>query len=333
MPYLFFGHTLFYTGKLLKNGFFNFILSFFALGTTVWRYCAYCEMWCHLCDVLTGFALLEAKAVKKTLDMWQIADKIIACGFDMDKLEDWCPKRLLHPPGRFSWTTISLAGLPSPHPGTHPESYLRNISEPPLVQKKPCSTSWSLLGGPWISVTSTCLPSQPSTFYKKDAASLFTFIDHCLEFLEFAQLILGGTIQCKKGYTYVIQQPWADIHARWMSKAIYTLKLTLLRHQFPDIPWHKKRKLEKMTFLILFVYLESWFRSSSLFSAASSDLQLHQKLLKFRKARKKLAEVGMKVLQRHTSYPGASPAFPLQQQRSWWCPELTCWEDLDPAGS
>jgi len=31
-----------------------------------------------------------------------------------------------------------------------------------------------------------------------------------------------------------------------MSKAIYTLKLSLLQHQFPDFPWQKKRKVEKM---------------------------------------------------------------------------------------
>ena len=40
-------------------------------------------MWCHLCDILTGSALPEAESVKKTLDMWQIAEKIIASAFDV----------------------------------------------------------------------------------------------------------------------------------------------------------------------------------------------------------------------------------------------------------
>ena len=87
----------------------------------------------------------------------------------------------------------------------------------------------------------------------------------------------------------MIQRPGADSHARWMSKAIYTLKLTLLQHQFSDIPWHKKRK---MIFFIVFVYLESWFCSSSLFTATSEDPQLHQCIQKFSKFRKK----------RHTCY-------------------------------
>ena len=51
------------------------------------------------------------------------------------------------------------------------------------------------------------------------------------EFLELAKVILGCEINHKKGFTYQIQQPGAD---RWMSKAIYTLKLSLLQHQFPD---------------------------------------------------------------------------------------------------
>ena len=87
-----------------------------------------------------------------------------------------------------------------------------------------------------------------------------------------------------------------------MSKAIYTLKLTLLQHQFPDISWHKKKKLEKTTFFILFAYMESWFTSSFLFSAAQNDLLLHQRLIKFSKFHKKLSQVSLSVLQRHTWY-------------------------------
>ena len=170
--------------------------------------------------------------------------------------------------------------------------------------------AWSTLN-----LSDILLPTIPATF-KEDIEPLLSFILHRLmpenadflprddyrEFLELAQLILGGTPERKKGWSYTIQRPGADHHARWMSKAIYTLKLTLLQHQFPDIPWHKKRKLEKMTFFILFVYLESWFTSSFLFSAAHNDILLHQRLLKFNKYHRKLSRVGLTVLQRHTWY-------------------------------
>ena len=81
---------------------------------------------------------------------------------------------------------------------------------------------------------------------------------------------------------------------------IYTLKLDLLKHQFPDRSWHKKQNLVKMSFLILLVYLESWFRSSSFFTAAADDIQLHQRLQKFSRYHNKLSQVWLTVLQHHT---------------------------------
>ena len=48
--------------------------------------------------------------------------------------------------------------------------------------------------------------------------------------------------------------------------------------------------------------MESWFTSSFLFSAAQNYLLLHQRLLKFSKFHKKLSQVGLSVLQRHTWY-------------------------------
>ena len=65
------------------------------------------------------------------------------------------------------------------------------------------------------------------------------------EFLELAKVFLGGSVGRKKGYTYTIQVPGADHHARWMSKAIYILKLRLLLHQFSqyEIHWQTRKKV------------------------------------------------------------------------------------------
>ena len=87
-----------------------------------------------------------------------------------------------------------------------------------------------------------------------------------------------------------------------MYKTIYTLKLTLLLHQFPNIPWYRKKKLEKMSFFIIFVYLQSWFTSFLLYNTASSALNLYKRLEKYAKIHKKLSTVGAIVLQRHTWY-------------------------------
>ena len=96
-------------------------------------------------------------------------------------------------------------------------------------------------------ITSPQIPN----LYKQDVTELLTFIETCLkpqnnhltprddyrEFLELAKLVLGGSVQRKRGHVYRTQRPGADHHARWMSKAINVLKLTLLRKgRFPTLP-------------------------------------------------------------------------------------------------
>ena len=136
------------------------------------------------------------------------------------------------------------------------------------------------------------LPDIPSC-YDGDVDSLLSYINDKLEpenlklllrcdykeYLELALLFLGGSIDRKKGYTYQIQRPGADHHARWMSKAIYILMLSLLQHQIDKIHWQTKKKIHKMALFVVFIYLKAWFNSPSLTSAAKNNLELYKLLL------------------------------------------------------
>ena len=205
-----------------------------------------------------GTGRIEAEAVKRVLDTWEISEKIIACGFDTTTsntgihkgcctiLEELLGRQLLWLACRHHMFELVLKA-------TFKELF-GDTSGPEETFFKFMKTAWSSLD-----LTDIRLPHIPS-FYRAEAASLLSFINtrlepqnvHLLprgdykEFLELAKIILGGDIKRKKGFTYQIQQPGADSHARWMSKAIYTLKLSLLQHQFPDFHWQKKRKVEKM---------------------------------------------------------------------------------------
>ena len=166
-----------------------------------------------------------------------------------------------------------------------------------------------------LDLTDISRPQIPAS-YRAEVPDLLSFINQCLEpsnshliprgdyreLLELSILVLGGTIKRKRGYIFQIQRPGADHHARWMSKAIYTLKVTLLLPQLTALPWYRKKQLEKMTLYIVFVYLRSWFTAPLLYSAATADLELQQRMRKFSRVHKKLAEVGETVLQRHTWY-------------------------------
>ena len=95
--------------------------------------------------------------------------------------------------------------------------------------------------------------------------------------LIFFQILLGGTVsRKKKGCTYQIQAPGADHHARWMSKVIYIIKMSLLSHQLPSIHHSTKKNIHKMALFSAFVYMRAWFRAPLLASAASNDIELYR---------------------------------------------------------
>ncbi len=101
------------------------------------------------------------------------------------------------------------------------------------------------------------------------------------EFLELAKLILGEYIQRKKGYSFTIQRPEADHHARWMSKSIYIMKMDLLLHQLSDPHWQTKKKIHKRVSFRCFRLPESLiqcFFSPIRVSAASNDINLYKSL-------------------------------------------------------
>ena len=161
------------------------------------------------------------------------------------------------------------------------------------------------------------LPDIPS-FYISEKDEILSFIYKLLEpedvkklsrcdyreFLELAKVILGEIVERKNGYTYTIQRPGADHHARWMSKAIYIIKMNLLLHQLHDIHYQTKKKIQKMSIFVVFVYLRPWFSAASLTSAAMSmnDNNLYNDIQKFRKVHSKVSTATSSVTKRHTWY-------------------------------
>lgn len=164
-----------------------------------------------------------------------------------------------------------------------------------------------------LNLTDIILPDIPPNL-EEQSTEILTFVETRLsdpsslprcdykELLELTKLFLGGSISRKNGYKYRLQTPGAFHHARWMAKAIYILKMCLLQHQLSNIHHTKKKKLTKMALFIVFVYLKPWFTAHSLTSAATTDLQLFQSLVDYKKIDKSMSGSCIKVLQRHTWY-------------------------------
>ena len=189
------------------------------------------------------------------------------------------------------------------------DSLFGDTTGPEVVLFKVLRKTWDSLD-----LQNIQLPDRIPAVYRGRVIPLLAFIDNRLdpanrdllprcdykEYLELAKLFLGGSITREKGYVYSIQRPGADHHARWMSKAIYILKMSLVQHQIPALHW--KKKVAKMALFVVFVYLEAWFSATVLVSAASNDLAFHKRADSFKAVDKKVSRSATKVLNRHTWY-------------------------------
>ena len=197
-------------------------------------------------------------------------------------------------------------------------SIFGDTKSPEVTLFKTLKTSWNSLD-----LDSFVLPEIPSS-YQKEKDKLLFFINSLLspeevkklprcdykELLELSKVTLGESIERKKGYLYsLVSTSCRDLGL------ITTLKMSLLRHQL-DLHWQTKKKVEKMSLFVIFVYLKSWFGAPSLTAAATEDLELYSRLHKFRTVHSKVSSTTTSVLQRHTShvisYRGADPTLSLQ---------------------
>ena len=200
------------------------------------------------------------------MDSWGIADKIFAVGFD---------------------TTSSNTGV---HKGAC--TILQQLLEKNFSGWRAVITSWSwslkLLLRNFLEIQSPLKSPPRNTFLEPDNLEKLPRGDY-KEFLELAKIFLGGSIERKKGYTYSLQRPGADHHARWMSKSLYIINMSLVHHQLPELHWQTKKKIDKMALFVVLVYLKSWFNAPPLTSAGKNDISLYKSLLKFKNFHKKVS--------------------------------------------
>ena len=96
------------------------------------------------------------------------------------------------------------------------------------------------------------------------------------ELLELSIIMLGGQLP-----NFTLKFPGPDHHARWMSKAIYLLKIHLLFNVF-TVSQEERKKVVDMCEFILIIYIKPWFRSPLAISAASTDIRFMSHLMKYR---------------------------------------------------
>ena len=99
-----------------------------------------------------------------------------------------------------------------------------------------------------------------------------------LELATLTLLFLGGTLP-ESIEDATIKDPGAIHHARWMSKAIYTMKIALFRNQLREV---YKEDLDNIVSLAIFLsvfYTKVWLTCTDAATVPSNDLELLKLLL------------------------------------------------------
>ena len=116
------------------------------------------------------------------------------------------------------------------------------------------------------------------------------------ELLELLIVSLGGTVP---GFSF--KMPGADHHARWMSKAIYYLKMKLLSNIL-DLTLEEKMEVDQISEFTVLFYVKYWLQTPLSSSAARIDLDFMANVLHYRLTSPQIAFEVLQSTYRHLRY-------------------------------
>ncbi|KYM96042.1 hypothetical protein ALC62_13306, partial [Cyphomyrmex costatus] len=121
--------------------------------------------------------------------------------------------------------------------------------------------------------------------------------DDYQEFLELSCIFLGG--EPPRGTRF--RAPGAMHHARWLSKALYCLKMYIFRRQFA-LKVREARGLHDICTFIVTIYVNAWFSAPLAVRAPNHDLKLLQSLIAYRNTNADIAAAASSKLASHLWY-------------------------------
>ena len=117
------------------------------------------------------------------------------------------------------------------------------------------------------------------------------------ELLELTILFLGE----KPKENYHMRQPGAIHHARWMAKALYSLKIFIFRHEFKLTKKEYNGLLQVSIFIVRF-YVKYWFTSSNIVMSPFNDLKFLQSMISYKAENSLVSKAALEKLVRHLWY-------------------------------
>ena len=99
----------------------------------------------------------------------------------------------------------------------------------------------------------------------------------------------------------VFYKPGAYHHARWMAKAIYSLKIYLFRDEF-NLTYKEEIGLQAVCLFIVFVYIKNWFSAPIAIRAPVNDLLFIKALYDYKGIDSEVAESVLRKFKNHLWY-------------------------------
>lgn len=99
-----------------------------------------------------------------------------------------------------------------------------------------------------------------------------------------------------------IKAPGATHHARWMSKAIYCLKMYIFQKQFNVGSKKELLGLGDVCVFISIIYVKAWFKAPCPISAPAQDLEFLKKLINYKNINTKISDATVSTFSRHLWY-------------------------------
>lgn len=116
------------------------------------------------------------------------------------------------------------------------------------------------------------------------------------EFLELVIIFLNGTVP-----KFSFRAPGAFHHARWMAKAIYSLKIFLFRDQF-TLTTDEKNGIRQICIFLSKLYLKAWVQAPIAAEAPNQDLNFFKNLYAYSANNDNVSRVAVQKFSNHLWY-------------------------------
>lgn len=118
------------------------------------------------------------------------------------------------------------------------------------------------------------------------------------EFAQLAVIFLGGKLE----NDIIFYTTGAHHHARWMQKAIYSLKMFIFRKKFFSDDKALEIKIRDICIFIIRVYIQAWFIAPSAAEAANQDLSFLKNLYHYKTIDEAISISAVKKFMNHLWY-------------------------------